>query len=519
MLIALTITLRFAHLGRRVYWLDEVIHTIHSFGHYEAELVEAVRAADSPQPLGDLNQFLAPNPDRPAFDTLQILSETEPQSTSIHYLVNRWWSQILGPSVQNQRLLAALLGLALLPVTYWLGTELRGLYPNILPAFPWLATLFVALSPIQVLYSREVRFYSLWVVLSTATTAALLRATRSQSRPQSIRRWGLHTILLIAAAYTFPLEWISVAGRTLWLLLSRRSRWRWLALSQGAALIAFIPWAIVIQQNLNNLKTWRDTDIGAIALIRSWLEGHSLFVVDWFPVVPPGLEGLLSLLTGGLLVVASIGLLVWLGSQHQFVALLLICVGLFPWLIWAALDLVQGGIWSSWGSMRYYLPGSVLFSITFALGLTQWIGNHQQRLRLLCGAALVVWITLGLASNVQIARSQTSRFAFDSNEWVSLARGLRDTDNPLLIVPTANRSAPLHLLTIKQYVTPQKEFIYLDDPSDAGDILSEYDRVYVIAPQPEWQERVNQDGAWTLTALGANLSVLEAANARESSPD
>ncbi len=500
--LALTLTLRFAHLERRVYWFDEVVHTTQSFGYYKGDLQRAVRTADTPQPLSTLDQFLAPTPDRSGLAAVQILSETEPQSTPVHYLLNRWWSDLVGASVRNQRLLAAIFGLGLLPATYWLSVEFQHLYPDISPLFPWLATLLVALSPIQVLYSREIRLYSLWVLLSTGTTAALLRAVRTRSR----LGWGLHGLLLIAATYTFPLEWVSVVGRSVWLIVTKRSHWRGLALSQGAALVAFIPWAIAIQQNIHKMGNWRESPASLQDLMSGWLVGHSLFVIDWFPITEAG-SGTLSLVTGAVLAIATGALLYWLYKRHRSIFWLTCCVSIFPWLIWACQDVISGGIRSSWGCLRYYLPGNVLFSVIFALGFAQLFQSSKFKgwRRAIAVLGLVLWVSAGLVSDMQIARSQTSRFAFSSNEWVHWGRKIGKMPNPIIVIPKDNNGAGAQTITASRYMPNNVEFLAVDNPTEKADLLRSYDNIYVVSPKDEWKNRINDNSDWKLTQLALEL--------------
>ncbi|MEM9244728.1 MAG: hypothetical protein AAGA67_03155 [Cyanobacteria bacterium P01_F01_bin.153] len=509
-LLALTITLRLTHLERRVYWFDEVIHTIQSFGYYKGDLRQAVSTADTPQPLSTLEPFLAPNPDRPGLATVQVLSETEPQSTPVHYLLNRWWSDIFGPSVFSQRLLAAIFGLGLLPVTYWLAVEFQRLYPGTSSLFPWLATLFVALSPIQVLYSREIRLYSLWVLLSTASTAALLRAVRSQSRPGLSRlSWSLHGVLAVAAVYTFPLEWVSVFGRTLWLLVTKRSHWRGLLISQGAALLAFIPWGIAIQQNIHKMGNWREASTSLKDLVSGWFVGHSLFVIDWCPIAERR-SGTFSLISGILLAIATGGLLLWLYRRRRAIFWLTLFVAIFPWLIWACQDVIKGGIRSSWGCLRYYLPGNVLFSVVFSVVFAEFLKIKGWR-RGIVGLSLAVWVGAGLVSDVQIARSQTSRFAFSSNEWVKWGRAMGKTPNSIIAIPKDHNGAGVQTITASRYMSKTIEFVTVDDPTEKADLLRPYDTVYVISPKDEWKQRVNENSDWKLTQLSTELFSLSEA--------
>ena len=511
LLLSLALVLRFANLERRVHWIDEGIHTLQSFGHYKDELQTVVKEAKRPQPLSSLDHFLKPNPNRSALAPIQILAETEPQSTPIHYVLNRWWSELFGPSVHAQRFLAALLSIGLLPATYWLSHELRSLYPTISPQFPWLATLLVTLSPLQMLYSREIRLYSLWVALSTAVTAALLWAAQSRSPSQSRRRWGTHTLLLIAAAYTFPLEWVSALGRTAWLLITRRSQWRGLALSHGVALLAFAPWAIMIRQNIGHMSKWREEKLALLSLMRSWIEGHSIFVMDWFLIFnDPQKVKLLSFATGGVLAIASGVLLLWLWSRYRAISLLLISVGILPWFVWVVQDLIEGGIRSRLTiTLRYYLPSYALFSIVFALGLIQFISTNRLFLQRLAALLLAVWISCGVVCTVQIARSPRGRFAFDHNEWTHIIPKMLKQENALLIIPTGSHTSPFRLLTAHQYLPPDTDFMSLGNPDRVPTLLAAYDKLYVLAPTQRWRERIEGKDNWTMTPLGYNVFILE----------
>ncbi|MEK7214352.1 MAG: glycosyltransferase family 39 protein, partial [Chloroflexota bacterium] len=127
-----------------------------------------------------------------------------------------WWLQVSHTDFWL-RLPTALLGTAVIPLTYGLGQRLLGERAGLL------AALFCALTSYQVYYSRYPRSYMLLTLLAVAAALSLYGALHQRRW----RHWALHGAAVVLALYTHPYAFFLLPA--LWgfaLLWSLRNRIR-----------------------------------------------------------------------------------------------------------------------------------------------------------------------------------------------------------------------------------------------------------------------------------------------------
>lgn len=145
------------------------------------------------------------------------------------------------------RLPAAVWGVLAVYWVFRLGKRLG------MPVAGLAAALLLALSPLHLRYSQELRFYSLFVLFTLVATEALWRAHDIGSR----RAWALYAVLLTLGLYTHYYMALVIAFHAAWLavqtLIDRsqsrnREHWRWawrgFALAVILALLLFLPWYV-----------------------------------------------------------------------------------------------------------------------------------------------------------------------------------------------------------------------------------------------------------------------------------
>jgi mannosyltransferase len=149
-----------------------------------------------------------------SFDAmLDTIPKTE--STPPLYYVLAWlWTQAFGLGEVGVRSLSALLGTALVPVTYGAARELGGRRAGLI------AAALVAVSPQLIFYSQEARAYSLLALLATLSFWAFLVARRDPGA-RGLILWALASA---AALLTHYFAAFLVVPEAIWLLAVRRPR-------------------------------------------------------------------------------------------------------------------------------------------------------------------------------------------------------------------------------------------------------------------------------------------------------
>jgi uncharacterized membrane protein len=217
LLLLLALLLRLPNLGRDALWLDEAISYL---------------AARLP-----LNQLLN--------NTIQ--SSHPP----LYYLLLKGWMIPVPDTDIALKLLSTFFNILLIPAIYYLAWLLL---ENRKAAL--IAGFFVAISPFQVLYSHELRMYTLVMLLVTLLTAAYWRA-------QETLHWGwwaLFGLLALAGVYTHLFTFFVLAGiglHAFWQRRQRKGLWRTILVIAVVSLL-FLPWLNLMlgeaQQNLGSLR-------------------------------------------------------------------------------------------------------------------------------------------------------------------------------------------------------------------------------------------------------------------------
>ena len=162
----------------------------------------------------------------------------------LYYALLHLWIALWGPGPLALRSLSILFGMLTIPMAYLVGRELAGPRAGL-----WAAAL-IALNPIHVYYSQEVRMYGLVAGLSLGSmyyATRLLGLTRPDETPPA-RSTGIGYVLLtLAALYTQYYAALLPLGFTLYALWRWRrdptALLRWLGLQLLVA-IGYLPWAL-----------------------------------------------------------------------------------------------------------------------------------------------------------------------------------------------------------------------------------------------------------------------------------
>jgi 4-amino-4-deoxy-L-arabinose transferase-like glycosyltransferase len=223
----------------------------------------------------------------------------------LYYLLLRAWSEVVGWGVPSLRLLSVLIGTAAVPLLYLVGRRLLGRQAGLL------AALLLAVSPLHVYYSQEVRMYGLVTLFGLA---ALLFALAWQAEARA-RRWAYllgYVLAATAALHTqyysaFLLLGLNLAVLVGWLWpapgqAEGRPRRRpaiaaWLA-AQLAVLLLTLPWLLYSGQKLLTyvrfkVSVEKDPSLGLVPYLARHLSaffaGHTeggLAAAWWLGLLP-----------------------------------------------------------------------------------------------------------------------------------------------------------------------------------------------------------------------------------------
>jgi mannosyltransferase len=195
-LTAFGAVLRFATLDTQSFWLDELV-TVSLLRLDFGSMVDAI---------------------------------PESEATPYLYYVLAWgWVQGFGLGEVGLRSLSALVGAAIVPVTYGAGAVLVSRRTGLV------AAALVSVHPFLVWYAQEARSYSLFALLAACTLLLFGYALRATPR-WALGGWAIASSLAIATHYfAVPL----VLGEALWLLARSPAR-------RLAALASLLPLAVLL---------------------------------------------------------------------------------------------------------------------------------------------------------------------------------------------------------------------------------------------------------------------------------
>ncbi len=440
LLIALGIGLRLYHVDGHVFWDDEVIATLHVIGVTEGEVV--ARAAQF-HTLADLHAVVHPaSPDRPLSATFDALRTEDPQHGPLYYALARGWVAMFGDSRGALRGLSAIIGLVALPCMYWLCRELLASR-----VAGWAGAGLIAVSPVAILYAKEVREYSLWLVAILVATTLFVRAL---ARP-SAGRWVAYGCAFALSLYVFPVSAFVGAAHATTLILGRTPRsTRWSGLAAvGGGFALFGPWLAVILTQVaqinRGMATIERSRTSVSTIARTFASVVRLDVLD-VNATHSLVIGLLSL---PILTVVGWALyaLRWATSE----------VRLLVWsmVVWSTLpvvapDLLLGG--DRTANVRYFMPLFVAIDLALvALLLETVVAVRPPRFgRWVWATVLALLVVAKLGSSLLSARASTWWSDYD-NGSIAVAAILDRASRPLVL----GDDYVVWALSIAEYADPR----------------------------------------------------------------
>ncbi len=221
--MGLALFLRLHRIGEEGFHWDEALTLRAFFGLYERGFIEAFQAS----------------------------REIDPPMTPVYFLVQYAWGQFVGLTALRMHLLSVLFSAATFVAVFFTGRKLKGTSTGIA------AMLFLAVSPIHVYYSPEIRNYSLTALLAVLSTLTLLRGVE---RPTG-RAWALNFAVDVLLAMSHLFANLLFVPQALFLLACHRRR------------AVLLPWVVSHTVVAAVLGGWlASCDFAAIRSAASYME-------------------------------------------------------------------------------------------------------------------------------------------------------------------------------------------------------------------------------------------------------
>lgn len=277
-ILILGISFRVAHLGDKIFWVDEVATITRVSGYTRSQILAEVQQQDIIY-ASDLLKYQQLSPEKTFSDTINALVQS-PEHAPLYYILTRFWLQLFGNSIVVLRSLSIIFGLLCLPSIFLLAQELF----NSKNASR-IALSFLSISPFYVAYSQEARHYSLWTLLILTTSILLLKSLKYKNNIY----WYSYLLVTILNLYTSLFSWLILFAQGCYLMLLKdRNNIKKFLFINLICLITFIPWVWVILNNWYQLQdntSWMNEPMKLGEMIAVWV-GSILLIFGNLPLSP-----------------------------------------------------------------------------------------------------------------------------------------------------------------------------------------------------------------------------------------
>ncbi len=526
---------RFTNLESKVFWVDEVSTAVRASGYTIAEVTNDLiqqgivdrKALFSYQRLGGDKTF------RDSFNALT----KSPEHTPLYFLLIRVWMHLWGDSISIIRSFSAFISLLVFPSLYWLCQELfnRRL-------ISWLAVMLISVSPFYVAYAQEARPYSLWTVAILLMSASFLRAIKHNNK----QSWILYSFSLIIGFYTslFSLYVAFFQGIYFLLTLSKKR----LKVSKNyvlfslISLIIFIPWILVIINNINllhkntswmrgnfnipdiiavyigtNLLTFGDLPISqnsnpihtAIALITIIISTSAAIKISSSWKKKPAKFSLWLTIISSILLLSNYIYLDWITIIGALVALCILSLSVYSiyylivntkrdrWLFIITLmlslpvplllaDIINQGQSST--APRYLIPLQlgILIAVAYTLGSKITAIQRQKFWQFV----LVAFLTLGIFSCVRNLNLSPFYQKGRNINNPAIAQLINQNNSALLV---AEYSSTMDAFSLAYSLSPQVKYKVVNQGENLDKYIKKFENIYVLKPSLQLKQKLQDN--------------------------
>jgi uncharacterized membrane protein len=486
--MALAVFFRFYNIGKMVYWTDESFTSLWISGHKWDEVEQTISGQEIK--AGDVLKFQRVTPEKGVIDTIRALALCDPHHPPLYYVMLRAWAGMFGDSAGAVRSLSAVFSLMVFPFLFWLCLQL---FES--KKVAWIAVLLVAFSPFQVLYAREAREYSLWILTSVISCATLLYALKSKSQIS----WLLYAASVACGFYSYELfasmpvvHWLYIFSfyfsdstqKFIPFVKSKKPFW----VSSLFGIGAFSPWLYITFFNtpkVMKLLSWVIEPVEIKTLIARWAFNYSVLFFDVNKSA--GFVARFStyvlyayLLQSMILILAAYAVFRLFVKKRQQ-GLLILLLTILPFLFLAVPDLIFG-MWSS-SVYRYLCPSLLGVQISVACLLGEKVENDPQNIW-----KLITFIILscGIVSCILIVKSESWWTKPNDFHTPGLARIINQSNSPLVITLFSGK-----VLSLSRRLKPEIRILALEETEQIH-VSNNYSDIYVYNPTPWLLKKVGE---------------------------
>ncbi|MGG6263610.1 glycosyltransferase family 39 protein [Leptolyngbya sp. AN03gr2] len=425
-LVVIGILFRFTNLDLKPYWLDEAFTSFRLSGYSNAAVMQQI--GNRVIPVRELQKYQQPAPENTSFHTIEQLATQEPQLTPLYFVLLRAWTQSFGSSIATIRSLSAIFSVLAFPCLYWLCLELFESRQ-----IAWMSIAVMSVSPLHLLYAKEARPTSLWLLTLLLSSALLLRALRTQTK----LNWLWYGLSIAVGLYGHLFTTFVSIAHAVYVLLQERFRLSKNLISFGIASIAgwlfFVPWIWFGLVTHHPSMAGQSLPMPLPALIRSLLRSVSLVFVDFSLDERSPRLYFLMFLAVFLSVLVFVGLVLFFfyrsapKSPKQFVFAMIAV----PYVLLLGSDLAFGAARS--GAARYLILAYVGIQLATAYIFTTRIADDSARFRKVWIGLMGFILSIGLMSCGLMTTSEFWWNKADANSERQLASIVNRSTKPIVI--------------------------------------------------------------------------------------
>ncbi|NJK39006.1 MAG: hypothetical protein HC835_18760 [Oscillatoriales cyanobacterium RM2_1_1] len=436
MLLALGVFFRFYNIDLKFPWIDECITQVRVSDYgYSAEDWQSVFSQEIVE-IGRIQNQLKSRPNQSTFQFIQDKLIQQPEHPPLYYIMAKEVTRWSGNTISRLRKLSAYIGLLAFPGIYWLCLELFGSF-----TFGLVGLGIIAISPLYILYGQEAREYSLWIVGTLFSSAALIRAHRKSTG----KNWAIYSVISIIGLYSHLFFLLVIAAQSLYILLlhqfGHKVFLRSYIKSTLVNITIFLPWLSLFWWKFDKTSAqtkWFNEHLSLVTIGKRFLGSIVRTFFDW------GLDETISLRSSPLEIILAVATLCLIAyclfyvflSDNLEIKLYIFTLISVPLVSIFGIELISGKVLSQ---ARYLIP----VCLGTQLAVIYWIGHQisasrepsSQGTRLGSFPALIILaLLMGNISSCYL--SSQAMFWWtkgDARNLGEMAQVINQSENPLLI--------------------------------------------------------------------------------------